>query len=235
MKTEKSDKEKEKNTSKPILSATVCVRIVLLLLCIFFWTLSLEATTFPMARGVCVIWQVCYMRRECYSLSVRCNHVCCWFYCISQNVSTIHTILAFPLRLQECSSPILSYLFFSTASSSSSLVVLVYFLLHFNLLFYFALSMCYYFFSWKEIRVTYMNMMRNMMLWILLFFFHRHDSTFFIFIFFFIFRFLLFFLLSFHSFFFAHIYLIYLCISVDAMVSVQLSYMWIRVHIFNNV
>lgn len=37
-----------------------------------------------------------------------------------------------------------------------------------------------------------MNMMRNMKLWILLFFFHRHDSTFFIFIFFFIFCFLFF-------------------------------------------
>lgn len=75
------------------------------------------------------------MRRDFFSLSVRCKHVCllvcCWFYCISQNVSTSYTILTFPLRLHECSFPILSYLFLL------SLLRLLLLLLHSVLLFFY--------------------------------------------------------------------------------------------------
>lgn len=206
MKTEESDKAKERTSVD--------------FLCVRFSVVSLfHVLNDNFSFGACSWCHMASMLNASRLLQpTRCKHVwlvkmCCWIYCISQNVSTSYTILAFPLRLQVCSFPILSYLFvhcFFLPLCGCAMPLL-------SILYHFALSMCYYFFHIIPLKRNKSDIhdAEYGALWIFLFFFLQHtmqlqlSSSFFVF----------FFIRSailLHTFFLIYTY-IYVCISVDAM------------------
>lgn len=170
------------------------------------------------------------MRRDFFSLSVRCKHVCllvcCWFYCISQNVSTSYTILTIPLRLHECSFPILSYLFLL------SLLRLLLLLLHSVLLFFYtsllwACAIISFHIIPLKRSTSDIHDAEYGALWIPLYVFFFHFFLLFantiprllLLLMPFLFPFAIFFIIRFV--FVTHIFLIYLCISVVATAFLQ--------------